>query len=471
MSAMQRPETLDVFVDGDGEEQFVGTLRIYERRGQSTTFEYATTYIADARAYAIDPALPLQTGVFSPPSHKALFNAFADSAPDRWGQNLMRRSERDRAREANSKPRTLGETDFLLGVRDGLRQGALRLFDPLTDHYLAQETDGVPALVDLPRLLAASDNIEDDTPENKEIRDLINAGGSLGGARPKAAVRLASGELAIAKFPCRDRDPWDVEAWESVESKLAQRSGIDTATHELRNIAGRNVLVVTRFDRSGSRRIGFASALTMLESSDLEIRSYLEIGEVIERHSSKPDMELLQLFRRIVFSILTSNTDDHLRNHGFLRHAGRWRLSPAYDMNPNPDNAGTQATAIDYDDTTASIELALDVARQFRLSDISAKAVVAEIVDATSTWRAVATETGINQSEIHRMEGAYDTDQRSIARRIVGRSIPVRGDRSVSATTEVPQPRTPRGTPNGGQFVSKRTGVDPVDLADGGSDN
>ena len=416
---MASPDQLEVFVEISGEDVLVGALRIYERRGQSTTFEYATDFIRDPRSYEIDPALPLSTGVFRPPAGKVLFNVFSDSAPDRWGQGLMRRRERDRARAAHTAPRTLGEADFLLGTRDELRQGAVRLRDPATNGFLAPADSGVPSLVELPTLLAASDVVDSDAPESDAIKDLIAAGASLGGARPKASVRLPTGGLAMAKFPRPSHDSWDVTGWERVEAALAERAGIQTARSELVSVAGRHVLLIERFDRQAGRRIGFSSALTMLEASDLEPRSYLEIGEVIARFSPSPTAELEQLFRRMVFSILTSNTDDHLRNHGFLRTNHGWSLSPAFDMNPNPEGVGQQATAIDLDDRSASVEVALGVADHFRLTAGQAKEVVTEIERATSAWRAVATDLGIQASALSRMEAAYETSERALARRLV----------------------------------------------------
>jgi serine/threonine-protein kinase HipA len=412
-------DQVDVYVEISGADVLVGVLRVYERRGQSVTFEYATDFIRDPHAYEIDPALPLASGVFRPPGGKSLFNVFSDSAPDRWGQGLMRRRERDRALAEHTSPRTLGEADFLLGTRDELRQGALRLRNPVTNEFLAPADRGVPSLLELPTLLAASDVIDTDTPESAAIKDLIAAGGSLGGARPKASVRLQTGALAIAKFPRASHDAWDVAAWERVEAVLAERAGVRVARSELIRVAGRHVLLVERFDREAAYRIGFASALTMLEASDLEPRSYLEIGEVIARFSPNPNAELEQLFRRMVFSILTSNTDDHLRNHGFLRADHGWRLAPAFDMNPNPEGVGQLTTAVDLDDRTASIELALDVAAHFRVSARNAKTIVIETERATSDWRDVASGLGIRSSEFGRMDGAYETTQRALARRLV----------------------------------------------------
>jgi len=411
-------DQVDVFVEISGEDVLVGALRTYERRGQSITFEYATDFIGDPRSYEIDPALPLSTGVFRPPAGKTLFNVFSDSAPDRWGQGLLRRRERDRARRAHTTPRTLGEADFLFGTRDELRQGAVRLRDPATHTFLAPADRGVPSLVELPTLLAASDVVDTDSPESEAIKDLIAAGGSLGGARPKASVRLPTGGLAIAKFPRPSQDSWDVTGWERVEAVLAERAGVQTARSELVRVAGRHVLLIERFDREAGSRIGFSSALTMLEASDLEPRSYLEIGEVIARFSPSPTAELEQLFRRMVFSILTSNTDDHLRNHGFLYDEnGGWRLSPAYDLNPMPTDIRPRvlSLAIDEADATASLELAFTVAGQFGLKPKEAHKIVADVGKAVSGWRDSAAKLGISAKEIMRMESAFEHEDLRLA--------------------------------------------------------
>ena len=213
----------------------------------------------------------------------------------------------------------------------------------------------------MPRLLRAVDHLDAEGTMDRDLKDLIDAGSSLGGARPKAAVIDASGRLAIAKFPRSGSDDWDMPGWEKLELDLAERAGLNVARSDLAQVGGRHVLVVDRFDRSDGLRTGFTSALTMLEASDGEQRSYLEIAEVIERHSNRAAADLRELYRRIVFSILTGNTDDHLRNHGFLRHLRGWVLSPAYDLNPNPDSPDRLSTAIDLDDTHASIETALAV--------------------------------------------------------------------------------------------------------------
>ena len=216
--------------------------------------------------------------------------------------------------------------------------------------------------------------------------------------------------------PRTGSDGWDVEGWEEVELRLARRAGIDVAASELVQIAGRHVLVVDRFDRQGAKRTGFASALTMLEAADGEQHSYLEIADTIERHSPRPTADLQELYRRVLFSVLTSNTDDHLRNHAFLRTRRGWALSPAYDLNPSPDNPARLSTAIDLDDTSASIENALSVSRYFRLSTAQARTLVAEVEEATSGWRREAEQLGLPRQQIDRMTDAFETSQRRIAR-------------------------------------------------------
>jgi serine/threonine-protein kinase HipA len=415
----RRPDAVEVTVDLEGHEVVAGILRVYERHGQSTTFEYSEDYLRDPHAYDLEPALPLGSGIFRPSVGKALFNIFADTAPDRWGQNLLRRQERDRAAAAHEEPRSLESIDFLFGVKDGLRQGALRFRLPSTSNYIGVDDVGIPQMVTLPRLLAASDRY---LAGGDDLKDLIDAGGSLGGARPKAAVETETGKLAFAKFP-RNDDQWDVAAWEQVVAELAVSAGITMPPSRLIKVDGRNVLLVERFDREGERRIGFASALTLLESADMERRSYVEIAaDVIEVNAERPERDLEELFRRIVFSVLIANTDDHLRNHAFLRRGPSWNLSPAYDVNPNPERPRELTTAISLDDATASIELALSVREFFRLSSERARSIVADIEYATAGWSTVASRYGIARREHSLMADAFDSPEREVARRLAGRS-------------------------------------------------
>lgn len=411
-------DPVEVTVDVGGRELLAGTLWINERGGQAATFRYADSYLASPDSYDLDPVLPKAAGVFHTPPGRAMFNAFADSAPDRWGENLMRRAERERARATSSTPRTLGKADFLLGVRDDTRQGAIRFRQPGTGTYYSTHRNAVPRLFELPRLLRAVDHLDTEGAADHDLKDLIDAGSSLGGTRPKAVVTDASGRLAIAKFPRAGSDEWNVSGWEELELRLARRAGLDVAESELVQVAGRNVLIVDRFDRCDGQRTGFTSALTMLEATDGEQRSYLEIAEVIERHSPKANADLRELYGRIIFSILTANTDDHLRNHAFLRKRRGWALSPAYDLNPNPDRPTRLSTAIDLDDTSASVETALSVCGYFRLSIAEARERIAGIEQATAGWRAEAVALGLPAYQISRMTDAFENEQRGVARQI-----------------------------------------------------
>lgn len=402
--------------------RLVGTIYSHRRRGvESATFTYDPGWIGSPVAYPLEPALPLRAGTFATPIGRPLFGCFADSAPDRWGRFLIRRRERRRAERAESTARSFGEMDVLLGVRDDLRQGALRFRQSGSTAFAAPAEQGVPALIDLPRLLAASERVEADTQSDDDLELLVGAGSSLGGARPKAHVATGGGRLALAKFPSRAADEWDVPAWEWVALGLAAVAGVAVPTIELISVAGRRVLVVERFDRSGDHRIGFLSAMTMLEAQDGDTRSYLEIADALTTRSPDPDADLLELWRRIALSVLISNTDDHLRNHGFL-HAGgdRWRLAPAFDLNPNPEpGARHLRTAIGFDETAARVDLLLEVAGEFRLTRPRALAVLDEVDRAVAGWRARARSAGIARHEIDAMAQAFEHDQRDAARMLI----------------------------------------------------
>jgi serine/threonine-protein kinase HipA len=389
------------------------------RHGQSesATFSYREDYLQRADAYELDPGLPLQAGQHQTPVKQPLFGAMSDCAPDGWGRRLVRRAEAERAREARTQQRGLTEVDFLLGARDDLRQGALRFRSHNGVQYLAVDTEGVPHLIGLPRLLNAAEELERDEPTSEDLRLLLHAGSSLGGARPKAHVLDTEGRLAIAKFPSPEADAWDVIRWEAVALTLAGDAGITVPDHELHVIENRPVLVVRRFDRDDGARIGFLSAMTMLQAKDGGDASYLEIGQALEERSPDVGADLRELWRRIVFTILISNTDDHLRNHGFLRKStAGWSLSPAFDLNPNPEGGAKQlATAIDENDTKASIATALEVAELFRVSEAQAHAIVAEVSAATERWRDVARATGLGTQQIARLEPAFEHEQSAAA--------------------------------------------------------
>ena len=386
-----------------------GRLWVRVRGGrESASFEYDRAWIAHPARYRLEPALAVGPGAFH--TRQALFGAIGDSAPDRWGRVLLRRAEIRRARLEGRVPGTLFESDFLLLVDDQLRVGALRFRTSPGGPFLAEPRPGrVPPLIELNRLLAASDRVTRREELDEDLRMLVGPGTSLGGARPKAAIRDRGGMLAIAKFP-HARDDRDIVRWEAVALALARRAGIEVPDWRIEEVAGWRVLVVRRFDRTVAFRVPFLSAMSMLGAGDDERRSYLEIADVRRAHGAAPRKDLGELWRRVVFNVLVSNTDDHLRNHGFLLEGGGgWRLSPAYDLNPTPTNERPRVltTHIDEHDGTASLELALGTAGYHGLGVRDAERIAGEVGSAVAVWREVAMRMGATRKEADRMESAF----------------------------------------------------------------
>ncbi len=322
----------------------------------------------------------------------------------------MRRAETRRAEAEKSPARTLYEMDYLLLVNDETRQGALRFASNQGEAFVAHDGTPVPPLIDLPKLLSATDALLDEAETAAELKLLLAPGSSLGGARPKASVRENDGQLAIAKFPKKDDDYPAVE-WEFVALQLAKKAGLNVPEFRLENIASRAVLILRRFDRQSANRIPFLSAMSMIGASDNEAHSYLELMDALRQHGAAPNTDGPELWRRIVFSILISNTDDHLRNHGFLLEGQQgWRLSPVYDVNPVPLEIKERilTTAISETDSTASLDLALSVAENFGLKKQDAKAIASEVGKAVVNWRPVAAESGITKGQLDRMASAFE---------------------------------------------------------------
>lgn len=401
-----------VYIDLNGTTHFVGRLWPRVRKGrEGATFEYDMAWLNNPFRFALEPALRLGRGPQHTGAGKAIFGAIGDSAPDRWGRALMRRAERLHVKKEVRVPRTLFEIDFLLLVDDETRQGALRFKETAEGPFVASNVSKrVPPLIALPKLLGASDHILNEEDTDEDLRLLLAPGSSLGGARPKASVRDRDGQLAIAKFPSR-QDEINVVLWEAVALFLAKKAGITTPIWRLENVAGKPVLLVKRFDRFWATRLPFLSAMSMLDATDNETHSYLEIADGLRQQGAGVSVDLAELWRRIIFSILISNTDDHLRNHGFLYADGAgWRLSPAYDLNPVPVDIKPRvlSTAIDMEDTTASLDVALKVAEMFGLENAAARKIIKEVVCATSTWRTVAAGFGISKPEINRLASAFE---------------------------------------------------------------
>jgi serine/threonine-protein kinase HipA len=404
-----------VSIELGGETHLVGRLWFHQRGvWQSTSFEYDKEWLAHPERFVLDPALKLTEGVFHTNSGQILFGAIGDSAPDRWGRVLMRRAESIRVKSLGEPVKTLSEVDYLLGVNDETRQGALRFSLDSGGPYLALKGENsIPPLIELPRLLCAAERYLEDGESLEDMKILLAPGSSLGGARPKASVKDKDGCLSLVKFPKKD-DDFNIVLWEAVALTLAKNAGIDTVSWRLEVIVGRPVLMLRRFDRLDGVRIPFLSAMSMLTAKDNELHSYLEVASAIVQYGANPDEDLEELWRRIVFTVLISNTDDHLRNHGFLyeSHKG-WRLSPAYDINPVPIDvkARVLSTSIDFDNPTASIELAFSVVDEFRIEKKRAVEILKEVVFAVKEWRSVATQLQIEKKEIERMASAFEHDE------------------------------------------------------------
>ena len=405
---------VEVFLDWQGRCRRIGLMRRHDSRGrQSVTFEYDPEWIRDAAGVSLDPALPVGPGTFRPPAGREMFGTLGDSAPDTWGRTLIRRKERRAAEREGRAVRALHETDFLLGVADETRLGALRFRWEGDDVFQAPQDVGVPGTVALGRLLKASERILRGEETDEDLLLIFAPGSSLGGARPKASVIDQHGALFIAKFP-KATDEYSLERWEAIVLDLAKAAGIQTAPHDLIDHDRRSILLSRRFDRAGQARIPFLSALSMTEHRDGDRGSYLEIVDALTEHGANPANDRIELFKRVAFSVLVSNTDDHLRNHGFLWLGQRgWTLSPAYDINPTPQDIRPRilATNIDFDDGTCSIELLRSVAEEFALKLRDADALIRRVATTTQDWRQAARRRGAKGPEIQRMTSAFEHEE------------------------------------------------------------
>ena len=367
----------------------------------SSVFSYDDSYILSAGNWNIDPALALVAG--AQPAATELPGAFRDTAPDRWGRSLIDRRHRQEARKQGKAPRLLTEVDYLLGVSDFARQGRLR-FSLTQGGAFEHPSKDVPKLIALPKLLHSAQQVASGADE-PAVSYLLEAGSaSLGGARPKASV--ADGErLLIAKFPHR-QDEWDVVAWEWVMLEVAAEAGVTVPPHELLSIENQHILLTERFDRKGAERLGYISAMTLLGLDDGMQADYTDIALGMRDASASPKADLEELFRRIVLTILVNNTDDHLRNHGLIRNGSGWRLSPLFDVNPNPE-AATRSTSI-FGETEKNAALAAlkSGAELFGLDRERAEKIAAGVRNAAGSWRRYAAKAGIPKDEQSRFSAA-----------------------------------------------------------------
>lgn len=397
-------DAIEVHIDCGEQTCLVGWCRYFGRRGRpSSVFEYANEWLNRPNAFAIDPAnLPLQTGPFYTSSEKsALPGALRDTAPDRWGRLLARRALRKQGRS-----RTLSEVDYLLAITDRARTGALRYRREGEETFEQGQTAGrVPPVFRLSALLNAADAIHGHTEEAEDIRLLLHEGSPIGGARPKSVVEDKDGALSIAKFPKPD-DLRSIPHGEVLAMTLARQAGVRVSEARLEDVAGRPVALIKRFDRCGRRRIPFLSAMSLLGLQDGDVATYIDIAECIRFWSSAPTEDLHELWRRIVFNVLTGNLDDHLRNHGFLYDGrGAWRLAPAYDLNPVPveEKARELTTWISEEGPEANVDQARRAASHFALKSDQADTILDEVSAALKDWRKIARQLGMGAPDM----GAY----------------------------------------------------------------
>jgi serine/threonine-protein kinase HipA len=398
---------------------YMGELKSEYTRGKEIfSFSYSDIWLKSSYSQILDPELQFYSGSQYAREEKLNFGIFLDSSPDIWGRLLMRKHEAVLARSEERRERTLRESDYLLNVFDGHRMGALRFKKDLNGPFLNNnEHHASPPWTSIGQLEQISLKLEDDNafedPDyNNWLTMLVNPGSSLGGARPKAGVIDHENNLWIAKFPSKN-DTKDIGGWEMVVNDLAKSSGINVAVSKIQKFSSKyHTFLTKRFDRNAKgERIHYASAMTMLgytDGTDFHNGvSYLEIVDFLTNNGANIDNDLAELWRRIVFSIFISNTDDHLRNHGFILTQKGWILSPAFDINPNEDGSGLSLN-ISFDDNSLNLELPLEVAEYFRLTKESGLKIVDEIKKSIRKWRSVATIYQLPKSEQELMARVFD---------------------------------------------------------------
>jgi serine/threonine-protein kinase HipA len=406
---------IEVHIEWEGETHLAGRIHT-AGRSPAVSFEYAAEWLGRSGAFAIDPtSLPLRAGPHHSPS---LFGAMLDCGPDRWGRMLIERAVRKHVLER--KP--YQDLDYALALDDASRIGALRFRAEVAGPFLAAGGGKIPPVVQLSALLNAADAVHGETETAQDLRYLLGQGSPLGGARPKSAVAFPDGRLAIAKFPKPD-DTRDIAAGEILALTLARKAGIQVPDHQLVAVKGKGVSVITRFDRAGARRIPFLSANSLLGLSRGEPGAYTLIADGIRQFGHDTAADLRELWRRLVYSLLASNYDDHLRNHGFLmRQPGRWALSPAYDLNPVPeiDRTQTPKTPISEEQDESTIAAALAAAPRFGIRAAEAKSILREVVAAVSAWRATGRQLRIKATILDAYTTAFEHPLMDEARHLAG---------------------------------------------------
>ena len=419
MAAREEQRSIRVYADWLGLEgpTRMGTLFSTRTRGKEIfSFEYDDAWLKNGMAQNIDPDLQFFSGPHYLNDGKSNFGIFLDSSPDRWGRVLMDRREALTARLEGRKSISLFETDYLLGVYDGHRMGALRFKEQDEGPFLNNDDAmASPPWTSIRELEQASLQLEGekgtDRQKLKWINMLITPGSSLGGARPKASVLDSKKQLWIAKFPST-KDGHDIGAWEKVVHDLAKNVGLNVPeTKANKFFSKQHTFLSKRFDRSEKgERIHFASAMTLLGHTDgsnhLSGVSYLDLAEFIIKNGANVGQDLEELWKRIVFYIAVSNTDDHLRNHGFLLTDRGWTISPAYDINPVERGTGLSLN-ISEKDNALDFDVALSVASYFRVEKTKGDGIVKTVKDKVSKWDKVAEKYGISRTERELMDRAF----------------------------------------------------------------
>ena len=386
----------EVYLDTADGPRHVGSAYFHGQGGRlRTSFSYAREWLGDAQAFALAPSASLQAGSFQ---SEGLPGFLSDAAPDRWGRRLIFRGAQNQARQEGVAMRSLDDVDYLLGVDDWSRMGALRLSVDGGRTYLGKGTD-VPKLVRLPELLSASRSVSAGTDGWEEVKSLLDAGSSsLGGARPKATV-MDGETLVMAKFPSA-HDQWDVIAWEAWAMEMARRANLVSPVTRLERVGERSVLLERRFDRDGIRRVAYLSGLSALGLKDGAESDYAELGDTLQMMSAAPREDLEELFGRIVLSIAVHNTDDHLRNHGLLRTAAGWRLSPLFDVNPSPYLEEGRALPIYGEAGDGEVEGLSELGSSLGIDRRRQARIVARVTGAFAYWKSVARRLKCGEREI-----------------------------------------------------------------------
>jgi serine/threonine-protein kinase HipA len=435
-------DTLEVHIKLGHDTHRVGTLYSHMRgSSESSTFIYHEDWLENRLRFPIQPDMPLVRGSHHVSSENgSLPGAIRDGSPDRWGRKLIQRAMA-KARE----PVPVSEVGFLISLDDHSRIGALRYRSDETEDFLRASKDRrIPPLLTIPRLMNAADAVHTETATAEDLGYLLGHGSPLGGARPKSAIVEEDGTLAIAKFP----KPDDIRNWAAGEvlmGALARHAGIDAAASRMLRIEGRPVSIIRRFDREpDGARHHFISAMTMVGAREGEKGTYTDIALAIRRFGAEPTRDLHELFRRAALSVLGSNYDDHLRNHGFLYlpASGKWRLSPAYDMNPVPNTERPRhlETWISEGGSEATLDRLFEVAHEFALKPAQARQIVSDVANVTRQWREIGRQVGLTDSDLAPYASAFMHDELRAAFRL--------GLQPAHASPSPVSPKPPKSEPS-----------------------